>query len=49
MDSKFRCRFHHHANPFFKLGPIKLEEISDIPFIVVFHDILSEKVQKLQP
>ena len=36
------CRFLHHADPYLKLGPFKEEFISEVPYAVVFHDILSQ-------
>ena len=36
------CRFLHHRNPYLKLGPFKEEHVSEVPYSVVFHDILSE-------
>ena len=32
----------HHKDSYLKLGPFKEEHITDIPSIVVFHDILTE-------
>ena len=36
------CRLLHHQNPYLKLGPFKEEMHSDIPYSVVFHDILTD-------
>ena len=36
------CRYLHHKDSYLKLGPFKEEHITDIPSIVVFHDILTE-------
>lgn len=41
MDKILKCRFVHHNNPFVKLGPFKVEEKSDDPFIVVFHEFMT--------
>ena len=37
-----KCRFLHHKNPYLKLGPFKEEHVSQVPYAVVFHDILSD-------
>lgn len=42
VDANLRCRFHHLSNPYLRLGPFKLEEKSDEPFVVVFHDFFSQ-------
>ena len=42
-DSKLVCRFQHHADPYLRLGPFKMEEVSAEPFVVVFYDILYEE------
>ena len=36
-----KCRFLHHSNPYLKLGPFKEEHVSQVPYAVIFHDILS--------
>ena len=36
------CRYLHHGNPYLKLGPFLEEQTSVIPYLVVFHDLLSE-------
>ena len=40
--SILRCRHLHHANPYLRVGPFKEEQTSAIPYVVIFHDILSE-------
>ena len=35
------CRFLHHNDPYLKLAPFKLEQYSTKPYLVIFHDILS--------
>jgi prolyl 4-hydroxylase len=37
------CHYLHHNNPFLKLGPFKIEVASKKPFVIVFHDLLSDK------
>lgn len=36
------CRYIHHKNPYLMLGPFKEDQISNIPYVVVFRDILSD-------
>lgn len=33
----------HHDEPYLKLGPFKLEVASVIPYIAVFHHLLTDK------
>ena len=40
IDYSLRCRFQHHKNPYLILGPFKLEELNQNPFIVTFKNIL---------
>ncbi len=42
LDAELHCRFLHHGKPYLRLGPIKMEEKSEQPFVVMFHDIMSE-------
>lgn len=35
-----RCRYETNNNPFLKIGPMKMEEFSFNPYIVVFHDLI---------
>ena len=42
LNLEHKCRFLHHQDPYLKLGPFKEEQISLIPYVVVFHDILSD-------
>ena len=42
LELKKICRFLHYKDSYLKLGPFKEEHISDIPYTVVFHDILSD-------
>ena len=37
------CRFQHHGDPYLKLGPFKVEEVFNYPFIVLFHDFLKDE------
>ena len=36
------CRFLHHNDPYLKLAPFKEDHQLDIPYTVIFHDILSD-------
>lgn len=37
-----KCRYLHHMNPFLKLCPFKEEQVSEQPYAVIYHDILSD-------
>ena len=47
VDSALRCRTVHFNDPYLKLGPFKMEEKSDRPFLVVFYDFLTGKELKV--
>ena len=38
----FQCRFLHHRDPYLMLGPLKEEQKASTPYLVIFHDILTE-------
>ncbi|XP_001981171.2 prolyl 4-hydroxylase subunit alpha-1 isoform X2 [Drosophila erecta] len=40
--SKLHCRYNSTTSPFLILAPLKMEQISLEPYIVVYHDILPE-------
>jgi prolyl 4-hydroxylase len=42
MMKRINCRYLHHNDPYLKLGPFKEEQASELPYVVIFHDILSE-------
>ncbi len=42
MDSDKHCRRLHHKNPYLRLGPFKLEELSYEPYITVIHQLMYE-------
>ena len=42
LDSKLRCRFQDHGDPFLRLSPFKLEEMNSDPVVFVFHEIISD-------
>lgn len=37
-----RCHYQTNTNPFLKIGPIKVEEFSLNPYIVVYHDFIHD-------
>ena len=37
-----QCRYLHHGHPYLKLGPFKEEKMLTRPYVVIFHDILSD-------
>ena len=37
------CRYLHHDNPFLKIGPFIEEQLSKSPYMVIYHDILTDK------
>lgn len=38
-----RCRYATNNSPFLKIGPIKVEEHSLNPYIVVYHDLIYDE------
>lgn len=38
--SKIHCRYTTNGIPFLRIGPLKMEECSQAPYIVLFHDVL---------
>ena len=41
MSANLRCRLQHHSDPWLRIGPLKMEEMSDFPFVVVFRNFLT--------
>lgn len=41
--SKLHCRYVSNNIGYFMIGPLKLEEVSLDPFIVVYHNVLYDK------
>ncbi|KAH8261664.1 hypothetical protein KR044_013061, partial [Drosophila immigrans] len=37
------CRYNHTTHPFLRLAPIRMEEINHDPYIVMFHNVISDK------
>ena len=40
LISKLTCRYMHNNVPFLKIAPLKLEQMSLDPYIVVYHDVM---------
>lgn len=38
--AKLTCRYVNNITPFLKIAPLKLEEASMKPYIVVYHDVM---------
>ncbi|KAH8338895.1 hypothetical protein KR059_008623, partial [Drosophila kikkawai] len=38
--SRLTCSYNHTTTPFLRLAPLKMEEISRNPYIVMYHDVL---------
>ena len=38
-----KCWNDHRNQPFFRLMPIRVEQLSSHPFIVMFHDFINDK------
>ena len=47
FNSHLKCHFLNMGNPYLLIGPFKMEEKSDNPFLVIFHDFLSKKETSL--
>ena len=42
LDAALKCQLQNFGQPYLRLGPFKIEEKSKNPFMVIFHDFLSE-------
>lgn len=42
-EANLRCRYTTNNVPFLRIAPLKLEEISLDPYIVVYRKVLSDK------
>ncbi|XP_017030933.2 prolyl 4-hydroxylase subunit alpha-1 [Drosophila kikkawai] len=38
--SRLTCSYNHTTTPFLRLAPLKMEEVSRNPYIVMYHDVL---------
>ncbi|KAH8281020.1 hypothetical protein KR054_006984, partial [Drosophila jambulina] len=43
IPSRLHCRFNSSTSPFLILAPLKMEEISLDPYIIVYHEVLPAK------
>lgn len=41
--AKLSCRYVTNSSPFLKIGPLKLEEANLVPYIVLYHEVISDK------
>lgn len=41
--AELKCRYITENSPFLKIAPLKLEEASLKPYIVVYHDVMYDK------
>ncbi|KAH8332870.1 hypothetical protein KR074_012171, partial [Drosophila pseudoananassae] len=44
IGTRLLCRYNSTSTPFLKIAPLKMEEISLDPYVVVYHDVLAERV-----
>ena len=42
LDADQHCHHLHHADPFSRLGPFKLEILEDQPYTTLIHDLMTE-------
>lgn len=48
-SAPLRCRYMTNNSPFLKIAPLKLEEASLDPYIVVYHDVLYDaEIEKIK-
>ena len=49
INYKLKCRLQHHNVPYLKLGPFKMEELNQNPFIVSFKEFLyNDEIETLK-
>ncbi|XP_043655494.1 prolyl 4-hydroxylase subunit alpha-2 [Drosophila teissieri] len=47
--SKLHCRYNTTTTPFLRLAPLRMEELSLHPYVVLYHNVLSDpEIEKLQ-
>ncbi|KAL9695414.1 hypothetical protein quinque_014699 [Culex quinquefasciatus] len=46
--SKLRCRYVTNSSPFLKIAPLKLEEAHLEPYIVIYHEVMSDAEIELE-
>jgi prolyl 4-hydroxylase len=42
VDARLQCRLLHHNDPYLRLAPFKMEELSEQPFVIKLHDFMSD-------
>lgn len=48
--SRLHCRYNTITTPFLKLAPFRMEELSLDPYVVFYHNVLSDaEIEKLKP
>ena len=49
LSSRLKCYYSRGHHPFLLLQPVKVEQVSLEPFIVVYHDVISDnEISKIQ-
>ena len=49
LSSRLKCYYSRGHHPFLLLQPVKVEQVSLEPFIVVYHDVISDnEINKIQ-
>ena len=48
MDRTLRCRLYHFNDNYLRMGPFKVEEKSERPMAVVFHDFMTKSETKVK-
>lgn len=43
FPTNLSCRYNYTTSPFLRLAPFKMEEISRDPYIVMYHNVLSDR------
>lgn len=43
--AELKCRYITENSPFLKIAPLKLEEASLKPYIVVYHDVYDKEIE----
>lgn len=41
--AKLKCRYVTKNSPFLMIAPIKMEELSSDPYLVIFHDVIYDR------
>ena len=44
-----KCRYKHHRSPFLTIAPLKEEELSRVPYISIFREVLYDsEIERLK-